>query len=217
MQFQDAGGHLASTGTSHRSASVQLLPDRTWTELFFAAHAPPDDKVKTAPALNRVIVTPAEPLPVGEGWTLVVAPGLPSTEPGVKDAGNGAIRGRQRPAVRGAHGQGGKRRRGRPPDYPEVFQGDGPGGHGGKHREMGTRHPPARKPYLQGARAGTRPDEHARRNRREFPDRPESTKSQSMPACPPGSRTSWPRLTGRTFILPRRRRCWPCPNTPRTS
>ena len=64
--------------------STRWFPQRTWTELFFAAHAPADDKVKTAPALNRVVVTPTDPLPVGQDWTLVAAAGLPGTDAGLK-------------------------------------------------------------------------------------------------------------------------------------
>ena len=67
-----------------RSLFNPLVPQRTWTELFFAAHAPADDKVKTAPALNRVVVTPTDPLPVGKDWTLVAAAGLPGTDAGLK-------------------------------------------------------------------------------------------------------------------------------------
>ena len=89
LKFQDAAGNTvpataALPGKNDGAPPETTTPHRTWKELFFAAHAPADDKVKTAPVVNRVVVTPAEALPVGEKWTLVVAPGLPSTEAGVK-------------------------------------------------------------------------------------------------------------------------------------
>ncbi len=89
LKFQDAAGNTvpavaALPGKNDGEPPETATPHRTWKELFFAAHATPDDKVKTAPVVNRVVVTPADALPVGEKWTLVVAPGLPSTDPGVK-------------------------------------------------------------------------------------------------------------------------------------
>ena len=89
LKFQDkAGRTVAATAEvpSRRDGSPfkPSIPQRTWNELFFAAHAPADDKVKTAPTLNRVVVTPIDPLPVGEGWSLVAAAGLPGTDAGVK-------------------------------------------------------------------------------------------------------------------------------------
>jgi uncharacterized protein YfaS (alpha-2-macroglobulin family) len=63
------------------------VPERTWRELFLGAHASPEARA-TAPvarAINRVIVTPATPLPPSkQSWQLVAAAGLSGTDPGAK-------------------------------------------------------------------------------------------------------------------------------------
>ena len=105
LKFQDAAGSTvpalaALPGKNDGQSPETTTPHRTWNELFFAAHAPADDKVKTAPVVNRVVVTPAQMLPVGEKWTLVAAPGLPGTDPGVKlSAASKVVVGRVRPFV----------------------------------------------------------------------------------------------------------------------
>ena len=60
------------------------VPARTWRERFAAAHAPSstDPAVPRAEAINRVIVTPVQPLPAGKHWKLVAAAGLAGTDPG---------------------------------------------------------------------------------------------------------------------------------------
>ena len=60
------------------------IPARTWRERFAAAHAPSstDPAVPRAEAINRLIVTPAQPLPAGKKWKLVAAAGLTGTDPG---------------------------------------------------------------------------------------------------------------------------------------
>ena len=57
----------------------------TWKERFEAAHELPslNPPAPRATALNRVVVTPAAPLPPGKDWKLVAAAGLPAAEPGV--------------------------------------------------------------------------------------------------------------------------------------
>ncbi len=88
LKFQDAAGNttpaVAALPGKDDGQPPETTPHRTWNELFFAAHASANDTVKTASVVNRVVVTPAEALPVGQKWTLVAGTGLPSTDPGVK-------------------------------------------------------------------------------------------------------------------------------------
>ena len=60
---------------------------RTWRERFLEAQPSPPGSQATEPDAptnevpNFVLVTPRQALPVGQGWKLVVQPGVPATEP----------------------------------------------------------------------------------------------------------------------------------------
>jgi uncharacterized protein YfaS (alpha-2-macroglobulin family) len=83
---------------THRSDDRSLL---TWAARFAASRearlpgmTPPDDVSRD----NQLFVTPQQPLPAGEGWQLVVAAGLASTEPSLRLAEPSVIEvGRVRP------------------------------------------------------------------------------------------------------------------------
>ena len=91
LSFRPSGGGPSVAAVATPATDKDYFPfgtsiaKGTWRERFLTAHAP---QTQSSPAPtpgtgnNRVIVTPAEPLPPGKNWKLVAAEGLRGTDPG---------------------------------------------------------------------------------------------------------------------------------------
>jgi uncharacterized protein YfaS (alpha-2-macroglobulin family) len=75
----DPAAHPRQSFPRWRSKDQSLL---TWAERFSAKRRAEEITrgTPTGPRTNQLIVTPLQPLPLGENWRLVIAAGLPSTD-----------------------------------------------------------------------------------------------------------------------------------------